>query len=126
MTDEIQIEVVVASGQPVVQVLASGRGVDGHTPVIGFGQGSDVDRLTVDGVVTGPHLSGGGGDDLHFTFAQDLASTSWSVVHNLGKFPSVTIIDSSGNVVFGDVNHTSDNALTISFATAFSGTAYLN
>jgi hypothetical protein len=33
-------------------------GVDGHTPIIGFGTGSNSDRITVDGTPIGPHLTG--------------------------------------------------------------------
>ena len=50
----------------------------------------------------------------------------WEINHNLGKFPSVSIVDSAGTVVIGDVSHTDINNLTISFASGFAGTAYLN
>jgi len=33
-------------------------GADGHSPAVAFGSGADADRLTVDGVATGPHLTG--------------------------------------------------------------------
>lgn len=37
-------------------------GIDGNSPVVGFGSGADADRLTIDGVVSGPHLTGPPGD----------------------------------------------------------------
>ena len=46
--------------------------------------------------------------------------------HNLGKIPSVTVIDGAGNTVHGDITYTDLNNLTITFNTAFAGTAYLN
>lgn len=65
------------------------------------------------------------GVDLNYTHVQASSST-WVIAHSLGKIPSVTVIDSSGNKVNGDVTYTDLNNLTISFNTAFAGTAYLN
>lgn len=62
----------------------------------------------------------------HYIHTQAVASTTWTVTHNMGKNPSVSIIDSSGDEVLGEVNHISDNQLTITFTAAFSGVAYLN
>lgn len=64
--------------------------------------------------------------DLHFEHDQSTPSSSWSINHSLSKFPSVTIVDTSGNEVEGDVQHTDNNNLTISFSASFSGKAYLN
>lgn len=66
------------------------------------------------------------GDDAHFVFTQNLASSSWAIQHNLGKFPAVTVVDSSGHEVVGDVQHTDKNNLTIFFSAPFAGSAYLN
>lgn len=85
--------------------------------------------LTTDGA---GHLymstpSGGGGSgDLNFTFVQNAAASTWTIVHNLGKFPSVTVIDSASTPVIGTVHYVNDASLTITFSAAFSGTAYLN
>lgn len=65
------------------------------------------------------------GNDLNFSQAFT-SSTSVVIVHNLGKIPSVTVIDGSGNRVHGDIDYTDLNNLTITFNTAFSGVAYLN
>lgn len=48
------------------------------------------------------------------------------VNHNLGKQPSVLVIDSSGAEVEGDVVHNSINQLTITFSASFSGVVYCN
>lgn len=61
-----------------------------------------------------------------FTYTQGSALDEWTIEHNLGKYPSVTIVDSGGNVVVGDVQYLSTNEISISFAGAFSGKAYLN
>lgn len=64
--------------------------------------------------------------DLNFIYNQIAASASWNITHNLGKNPSVSIVDSGGNWVVGDVLYINNNELTINFNSAFSGTAYLN
>lgn len=64
--------------------------------------------------------------DRNYVHTQAGASAEWIVAHNLGKFPSVTVIDSAGSQVIGDVTYTDINNLTIKFLGAFSGKAYLN
>ena len=64
--------------------------------------------------------------DVFFTFTQTLASATWNVQHNLGKYPSVSVVDSSGHQVIGDVAYNDLNRLTISFSAPFAGCAYLN
>ena len=58
-------------------------------------------------------------------YEQQVASNEWLVTHNLGKLPSVTIIDSSENIVVGDVLFLNLNQVKISFTGAFTGKAYL-
>lgn len=60
-----------------------------------------------------------------YTHRQGFPSLEWKITHNLGWRPSCTVIDSTGNVVWGDVFHSSDNHLTVRFSSSFSGTAYL-
>jgi hypothetical protein len=67
-----------------------------------------------------------GTGDLHYTHAQAVPAAVWVVVHNLGKYPSVSVVDSGGTWVIGDVAYTSPNALTVSFGAAFAGTCYAN
>jgi len=54
------------------------------------------------------------------------SATLWTIPHELGKIPSVFVQDGSGNTVYGDIQIVDDNNITITFNTAFSGTAYLN
>lgn len=62
----------------------------------------------------------------NFIYDQQSASATWVVVHNMGKFPSVTIVDTANDEVEGEVKHNSNNQLTITFSAAVSGKAYLN
>jgi hypothetical protein len=64
--------------------------------------------------------------DLNFTFTQASAQSVWNITHNLGKFPSVSVIDSAGTNVIGQVDYTNNNELILTFTAAFAGVAYLN
>lgn len=63
---------------------------------------------------------------LAYQHTQGSASASWVITHNLGFMPNVTVQDSAGNIVEGEIAYTSSNSLTVSFASAFSGKAYLS
>lgn len=64
--------------------------------------------------------------DKTYSHEQLSPATQWIITHNLNKYPSVSIIDSAGNIVFGDVKHESINKVTLSFTSAFAGKAFLN
>lgn len=61
-----------------------------------------------------------------YIYEQPSASAVWTINHNLGKHPSVTVVDSAGTVVVGDVQYTSNDQIICTFTGAFSGMAYLN
>jgi hypothetical protein len=61
-----------------------------------------------------------------YTFAQASASVVWTVQHDLDKFPSVTMVLSTGQKGYGDIVYIDENNLTITFASAESGKAYMN
>ena len=75
------------------------------------------DDETMPNVVTG---------DKHYTHIQTASSVSWSITHNLQKFPSVTVVDSAGTKVTGEVDYIDINSLSVSFTAEFGGIAYLN
>jgi hypothetical protein len=61
-----------------------------------------------------------------YIHTQGVAALSWTIIHNLGKYPSINIVDSSNAEVIGEVVYDSLNQLTVTFSAAFSGKAYLN
>ncbi len=65
-------------------------------------------------------------DDANFVFTQGVPSATWNITHNLGKFCSVTVVDTSKQIVIGDITYTNNNSLTITFSAPFSGEAFLN
>lgn len=74
----------------------------------------------------GPVGPQGSSGDLHYIFNQLSPLTTWNIVHNLNKYPSVTIVDSADSVVIGNITYINPNILTVSFSSGFAGTAYLN
>lgn len=66
------------------------------------------------------------GTDLTYVHSQLVASDTWAVHHQLGKYPSITIVDSGGNVVAGDIEHDNINTATVRFSVPFGGQAYCN
>ena len=57
---------------------------------------------------------------------QAVAATVWTINHNLGKHPSIDVVDTSGNVVTGKYTYVDENTMIAEFNAAFKGTAYLN
>jgi hypothetical protein len=61
-----------------------------------------------------------------FIFNQNTVATVWNIQHNLGKFPSITVIDSGNTVIIGEYTYIDNNNVQLNFSAAFSGKAYLN
>ena len=57
---------------------------------------------------------------------EGIPSSSWSVNHGLGKYPSVTIINSVNDVVEGHIDYVDLNNIILTFSAAFSGDAIFN
>ena len=81
-----------------------------------------ADRVVVE-FVAGPP---GRDADLKYHHQQAMPSASWSINHNMGKFPSVVTLDSSGSQIVGTVSYVDPNNVIVNFAYPFSGEAYLN
>lgn len=82
-------------------------------------------RLTVDKATIDESDNVANGDK-SYIHTQSVASDMWTFTHNLEKHPSVTVIDSAGSMVVGDINYNDINSITITFSAAFTGTVYLN
>ena len=90
----------------------------------------NVDVLSSNGTITQDDLAVisvlySEGDKTH-THTQLTAQNVWYVNHALGKYPSVTVVDTGENVVIGDIQYLNANQLTITFASAVAGKAYVN
>lgn len=75
-----------------------------------------------------PISTGGGGTVTapSYTHNQGTPATTWVITHNLGFRPNVTVEDSAGTTVEGEIVHDSTIQLTLTFSASFSGVAYLS
>jgi hypothetical protein len=58
--------------------------------------------------------------------SQGVPATVWNIQHNLGKFPSVSVINNNNVVINGEVTYIDNNNVQLNFSAGFSGKAYLN
>lgn len=65
-------------------------------------------------------------EDKTYLHTQTIASDTWVIVHNLNKYPAVSVIDSAGNEVTGEVYYNDTNTVTLRFKGGFKGSATLN
>ena len=61
-----------------------------------------------------------------FVFEQNVDSKVWEISHNLGKFPSISVFDTAGTEMLGDIQYIDNNTVNITFSEEIRGTAYLN
>lgn len=60
-----------------------------------------------------------------FTHEQLQAASIWLIKHDMYKCPSVTVVDSAGDEVMGEIDYLDLNNIKLTFSGAFSGVAYL-
>ena len=66
------------------------------------------------------------GASASYQHVQNAVSATWSIQHDLGFHPNVTVQDSGGTTWEGDITQVDINNLVIRFGSAFAGTAYLS
>lgn len=59
-------------------------------------------------------------------YVQPIPSLIWEVYHTLGFRPSVTVVDSAGEVIIPEIEYISDTKIELSFSAEVSGEAYLS
>ena len=66
--------------------------------------------------------------DANFIYSgnQNVASTTWTIVHNLNKYPSVTVVDTAVQTIYGRVDYPLQSKVVITFANPIKGLAFLN
>src|SRR5580765_682775 len=74
----------------------------------------------------GPPGPVGPADDQTYIFTQVALLDQWVITHNLGRYPSVTVIDTGGTEILPDVHYIDDKEIHLSFFNPTSGKAYLN
>jgi len=109
MTDPLMTTIVIEEEPEIVVEILPAQGPQGATGETG---------------ATG--AQGEPGNSFTYVHTQSVPSTEWTINHNLGKNPSVTIVDSAETVVRGSVVYIDTNTLVVSFSAGFAGKAYLN
>jgi len=61
-----------------------------------------------------------------YVHTQGIPASVWTITHNLGRKPSITVVDSGNTVVYGARQYVNDNIVIVTFNGTFSGKAYLN
>lgn len=67
----------------------------------------------------------GNAADVFYVHYQNVASASWVIDHNLNGEPTAVVLDSAGTQCEGTFSYQSKNRMTITFTSAFTGTAYV-
>lgn len=75
----------------------------------------------IQGETGAPGLSGA-----NYVHAQSVPAADWVISHGLSRYPSVTVVDSAGSTVIGNVEYVSANQVVVHFNGAFGGSAFLN
>lgn len=70
--------------------------------------------------------TGGGAGDLTYRHEQSTPVATATIAHNLGKHPSVTVVDTAGTEWLVSATHLDLNTVRLDFAGAMSFTAYFN
>ena len=101
---------------------------DENNDTVVFNSDGDItvveDTATISFQLTAAPQVEGGGD---LTYTENFTDVSTlQVTHGLGKYPSVTIVDSAGDECCGEVEYNNNNQVTVSFSASFSGRVFCN
>lgn len=129
ITPEGQVSGILRNNEPLIQVSITESGATGAA-----GERGKVGKSAYEHWID----EGNEGSVQDFLFSLQLkesktyiystleSSKVWEIQHPLNKYPSVTIVDSAGSVVYGNVEYLSESLVKITFTGAFNGKAYLN
>lgn len=68
----------------------------------------------------------GGGSDKNYIHEQTEPKSTWIITHNLGKYPSIDIIDDNNIIIMGEIEYISKNKIIARFNKEYTGKAILN
>lgn len=61
---------------------------------------------------------------ISFAYSHEVAGTEEIITHNLGKYPAVTVIDTSGNMVWHHLTYDDNTTVTLRFNSFVRGDAF--
>ncbi len=82
-------------------------------------------ELSTPGPQGPPGPQGAAGGDYVTYDRNGVPAATWTISHNLGRYPHVSIIADDGSEVSSDVDHADVNTVVITFAVPFSGKAII-
>lgn len=65
-------------------------------------------------------------EDFTYVWSPSSALATWLIPHNLNRFPSITVVDNTGELVLTNAEYLDANTVSIEFSVPLMGTAYLN
>ena len=109
---------LVENAEPLIVQIAS---VDTNSLV------QSVNGKTGHVVIDYPDINASPVNHVKYVHTQTTVSNDWTVNHNLGFFPNVTILDNDTppRIIEADIRYLNTNSVRIIMNTAMSGVAYL-
>jgi len=126
VTQKKNVSIVEAPAEQVIEVHDPGVAGPPNVLAVGTVDVGPTPSVTITGVAPNQTINfvlSPGGTYVH---NQAVSSNTWVVTHNMGFFPSVSVVDSGGNMVIGDVTYISEDQISIAFSAYFGGKAYLS
>jgi hypothetical protein len=115
---------VYRSTAPYDELVAEVEHTDANTVTVRTTVVPTPGQFTV--VCSGPGAAGATSGDLTYVHNQVATASTWNVTHNLGKYPTIAVVDSGNNELVPDVHYIDANNLTVSFGANTSGHVYCN
>lgn len=119
--------VVVSGGSVKQAVEVHDPGVAGPPTTLSVGTvTSGPAAVTITGIAPAQTLNfvlPTGGAYVH---SQNTPTSTWTITHNLGFYPNVTVSDSAGTILEGQIEYPNVTTVVLTFSAAFSGKAYLS
>lgn len=92
-------------------------------PAIDLSLTPELVRLSLSECLQGPPGPPGGGTYMH---AQNDPAAVWNVAHNMGRYPSVTVVDSNFEEIYPDVKYLDSNVIRVTHGAAITGLVFIN
>jgi hypothetical protein len=117
-----RIDNLVNSGGGVIEV----NGQQGHVVITAAGLGAE--QVSAKGQVNGYAALDSTGkvpdpQANRFIYPQGVAAEVWTIQHNLGRYPTVTVVLPDGSRAWGEVHYPDLNTVQINFTEQLAGTA---
>ena len=126
VTQKKNVSVVTEPAEQVLEIHDPGVAGPPNVLSIGTVTTGNAPDVTISGTVPNQVLDfviPVGGTYVHTQYS---ASNQWTITHNLGYQPNVTVVDSAGSLIEGTIEYTTPDSIVLLFSASFAGTAYLS